>query len=152
MKTINLRDFYPWYTQDEFIEVTDLVADTIAEMERDDHAYYERRRYNRAFYSLNVGDGIEGSAVHAPSPQDIYEAGLERKRLYAALAALPKKRRMRVYQHYILGVSKVKIARFEGTDESTVREGIERGIRKLQGIIIFSRKGPPIFAVFSAGY
>ena len=26
MKTINLRDFYYWYIQDEFIEVTDEVA------------------------------------------------------------------------------------------------------------------------------
>ena len=26
MTTINLKDFYPWYTQDEYIEVTDEVA------------------------------------------------------------------------------------------------------------------------------
>ncbi len=29
MVTINLRDFYPWYTHDEFVEVLDEVADEL---------------------------------------------------------------------------------------------------------------------------
>ncbi len=29
MTIINLRDFYYWYTQDEYIEVTDDVAETL---------------------------------------------------------------------------------------------------------------------------
>ena len=57
MRIINLRDFYPWYTQDEFIEVTDLVADTIDEMERDDHAYYECRRvYQHYILGMSITD------------------------------------------------------------------------------------------------
>ena len=27
MTTINLKDFYPWYTHDEYIEVSEEVAD-----------------------------------------------------------------------------------------------------------------------------
>ena len=29
MTTINLRDFYPWYIQDEIIEVSDEVAEAL---------------------------------------------------------------------------------------------------------------------------
>jgi len=131
MKIINLRDFYPWYTHDEFIEVTDLVADTIDKMEREEHAYYERRRYHRAFYSLNFGDGIEGSAIHAPTPEAVYEAELERLMLYATLAALPAKQRKRVFQHYILGMGKAEIAHHESVSEKNIRQAIVSGLQNL---------------------
>ena len=29
MTTINLKDFYPWYTHDEYIEVSEEVADEL---------------------------------------------------------------------------------------------------------------------------
>lgn len=29
MTTINLKDFYPWYTQDEYTEVSDEVAEEL---------------------------------------------------------------------------------------------------------------------------
>lgn len=31
MTIINLRDFYPWYTEDQSIEVTDEVAEALRE-------------------------------------------------------------------------------------------------------------------------
>ena len=47
MKTINLQDYYPVYTSDTFLQVTDEVTDALAQFKRDDHAYYERRRVQR---------------------------------------------------------------------------------------------------------
>ena len=132
MKTVNLRDFYPWYTQDELIEVSDEVAESMAGAERAEHAYYERRRYNKAFYSINLGDGIEHEAIYAsPSPEDILGDGLMREQLYAALNALPEKQRKRIFKHYILGISKAEIAKAEGISEKNVRQAIERGLLSL---------------------
>lgn len=63
MKTINLRDHYPFYHNDLFIEVSDEVADALQEAERQERNYLRRVVYNKAFYSLDTGDGIEQTAL-----------------------------------------------------------------------------------------
>ena len=42
MTIINLRDFYYWYTQDEYMEVTDDVAEALRASVRYEAAYTER--------------------------------------------------------------------------------------------------------------
>ena len=52
MTTINLKDFYAWYTHDEYIEVSDEVA---AELKADklyEAAHQRRTTRNKAQYSL----------------------------------------------------------------------------------------------------
>ena len=134
MARINLRDYYPsLYITDQFIEVSEEVAEALAEAKRENHAYYERRRYHRAFYSLNAGDGIEREALyHAPSPEEIIMKKLTLKQLNAALTALPELQHRRVKAHYIDGISKYEIARAGGVDESTVRESTRRGLRNMK--------------------
>ena len=39
MKIINLRDYYPFYTQDTLLEVSDEVAEALAEAERLERNY-----------------------------------------------------------------------------------------------------------------
>ena len=56
MMTINLKDFYPWYTHDEYIEVSDEVAEELHTSRRREAAHAERVRYNKAFYSLDCDD------------------------------------------------------------------------------------------------
>ena len=69
MKTINLRDYYPFYHNDLFIEVSDEVAAALQEAERQERNYLRRVVYNKAFYSLDAGDGIEQTALfQAMSP------------------------------------------------------------------------------------
>ena len=43
MTTINLKDFYYWYTQDQFIEVSEEVAEELRASRRREAAYAERR-------------------------------------------------------------------------------------------------------------
>ena len=52
MTTINLKDFYAWYTHDEYIEVSDEVA---AELKADKlyEAAYQRRTTRVVFYSVS---------------------------------------------------------------------------------------------------
>lgn len=92
MKTINLRDYYPFYHNDLFIEVSDEVASALQEAERQERNYLRRVVYNKAFYSLDAGDGIEQTALfQAMSPCEIYKRKMTMEQLYAALDALPDK-------------------------------------------------------------
>ena len=59
MTTINLKDFYAWYTHDEYIEVSDEVA---AELKADklyEAAHQRRTTRNKAQYSLDCDDAAE---------------------------------------------------------------------------------------------
>ena len=82
MTTINLKDFYAWYTHDEYIEVSDEVA---AELKADklyEAAHQRRTTRNKAQYSLDCDDGIEYSAcLHEPTPQEL----LDRMELFLSL-------------------------------------------------------------------
>ena len=74
MTIINLRDFYPWYINDEYIEVSD---ETAAELRADklyEAAYQRRIKRNKSQYSLNCDDGIEYLAcLSEPTPQELLE-------------------------------------------------------------------------------
>ena len=84
MTTINLKDFYAWYTHDEYIEVSDEVA---AELKADklyEAAHQRRTTRNKAQYSLDCDDGIEYSAcLHEPTPQEL----LDRMELFPQFSA-----------------------------------------------------------------
>ncbi len=74
MTTINLKDFYYWYTQDQFIEVSDEVAEVFVADARHEMAYQRRLSRHKAQYSLDCDDGIEYSAcLHEPTPQELLE-------------------------------------------------------------------------------
>ena len=62
MTTINLKDFYPWYTHDEYIEVSEEVAEELRASRLYEAAYQRRVIRNKAQYSLDCEDGIEYSA------------------------------------------------------------------------------------------
>ena len=49
MTTINLRELYPWYTEDTFIEVSDEVAAFLEEDKRLQINYAQYIRDNKAF-------------------------------------------------------------------------------------------------------
>ena len=69
MTTINLKDFYAWYTHDEYIEVSDEVA---AELKADklyEAAHQRRTTRNKAQYSLDWSEWRDSnSRPHGPEP------------------------------------------------------------------------------------
>lgn len=133
MKKINLRDYYPFYKSDFFIEVADEIAELFKQFERKEHAEFERRRVHRAYYSLDAGDGIERDVILLVlSPQEIYERKLSYQELYAAINSLPEKQAKRIYAHFFLDMSKAQIARIEGVDPSSVKDSIERGLKRME--------------------
>ena len=136
MTMLNLRDVYPFYHSDLFVEVSQDIAEAMTTAVRhESNARRQMYRY-RAQYSLDRGDGIEHSSLHfASSPAELYEEKEEIEALYAALAALPEKQGRRVYAHYILGVSKAELAQAEGVAESAVRDSISRGLKLLRELL-----------------
>ena len=133
MTTINLKDYYPWYLTNEYIEVTDEVAEALMASKRAEAAHAERVRYNRAYYSLDCDDGIEYSACqHEPSPQELLDRKEMFFRLWNALNSLPELQGRRVDAHLILGKSYREIAREEGVDKSAVRCSVESGIKRMK--------------------
>ena len=133
MTTINLKDFYYWYTQDQFIEVSDEVAEVFVADARHEMAYQRRLSRHKAQYSLDCDDGIEYSACqHEPSPQELLDRKEMFFRLWNALNSLPELQGRRVDAHLILGKSYREIAREEGVDKSAVRCSVLCGIKRMK--------------------
>ena len=133
MTTINLKDYYPWYLTNEYIEVTDEVAEALMASKRAEAAHAERVRYNRAYYSLDCDDGIEYSAcLHEPTPQELLERMELFIRLWNALNSLPEIQGRRIDAHIILGKSIREIAEAEGVHEESVRQSIKRGLERMK--------------------
>ena len=136
MKIINLRDIYPHYTQDCFVEVTDEVADLFSEFDRKEAAYRLRTYRHKAYFSLDYDVNVERDAlVVVLTPAEILEQKEENARLYQAIASLPEKQRNRITSHFLLGMSISEIAKSEGSGASSVHEGIQRGLRRLKKIL-----------------
>lgn len=133
MKRINLREHYPFYNNDFYLEITDKLAELFVLLSRIEHAEYERRRANKAFYSLDANDGIEKDILLLVlSPEDLYEKKLSRQELFAAVNSLPEKQAKRIYAYFFLGMSKAEIARLEGVNKSTVTRSIEQALKSME--------------------
>ena len=61
MQTINLKQYYPFCTDDIFVEVSDEIVETFL-LDKRAEAARERKMYRyKAFYSLDCDDGIENA-------------------------------------------------------------------------------------------
>lgn len=133
MTIINLREFYPWYMEDQLIEVTDEVAEALKEGKLYEAAYRRRIIRNRAQYSLDCNDGIEYSVCqHEPSPQDLVERMDRFCALCNVLNSLPETQGRRVDAHIILGKSYREIAADEAVNWSSVRESVRAGLAAMR--------------------
>lgn len=130
MKKINLRDYYPYYTQDMIVEVPDEVALLLREYMLLEEAYRIRTYRYKAFYSLDRDEGIEREILQKPlNPAEIWEQRQMTELIYKGLSKLPVKQRQRIYAHFFLGMSKADIAKTEGTHKSRITRSIEAGLR-----------------------
>lgn len=133
MTTINLRDYYPWYTQDEYIEVSDEVAAELRSDKLYEAAHQRKVIRNRAQYSLDLDDGIECSAcLSEPTPQQL----LERKETFIALChalnSLSEVQGRRVEACVIIGKSYREVALEEAVSKTSVQESVERGLENMR--------------------
>ena len=133
MTTINLKDFYAWYTQDEYIEVSDEVAAELRADKLYELAHQRRIVRNKAQFSLDCDDGIEYSAcLSEPTPQELVERMERFCALWNALNTLPEIQGRRVDACIILGKSYREVAQAEGVNESSVRESVKSGLENMK--------------------
>ena len=136
MITINLKDYYFWYTADEYIEVSDEVAAELRADKLYEAAYQRRVIRNKAQYSLDCDDGIEYSAcLSEPTPQELLERMERFYYLWNALNMLPETQGRRVDAHVILGKSYREIALEEHVDKSAVRKSVEAGLQNMRNFL-----------------
>lgn len=133
MTIINLRDFYPWYIEDQLIEVPDAVAEELRASRKAEAAHQRQTARHKAQYSLDCDDGIEYSVcLGDPTPQEL----LERKELFIhlwnALNTLPELQGRRVDACIICGMSYRAVARAEGVDKAAVRLAVKRGLENMK--------------------
>ena len=135
MVIINLRNFYPWYIEDQFIEVPDEVAEALRSDKLYEAAHRRRVTRNKAQYSLDCDDGIEYSAcLSEPTPQELLERKETFCRLCRALNSLPEVQGRRIDACIILEKSVKEVAEVEGVCEDTVRQSIKRGLERMRKI------------------
>ena len=141
MQTINLKQYYPFFTEDTFVEVSDEIVEAFL-LDKRAEAARERKMYRyKAFYSLDCDDGIENAAIGwaQPSPEDCLmekEAQAEYaellRRLYEAISSLTPTQARRVHARYILGMKVKDIAEMEGVNPARVSRCIHGGLRRLR--------------------
>ena len=136
MTMINLREYYPdSYTTDCFIAVPDEIAETLRRFKLEDEAYRIRTYRNKAYFSLDYGENIEREAVFlVMTPADIWEQKEINRRLYEAMSKLTPQQKRRIYARFFLHMNNAEIARVEGCDVTSVRDSINRGLRRLKKI------------------
>lgn len=133
MVTINLRDYYPFYQHDEFVEVSDTLAIQFLQWERDENNLHRKKRRYHATYSLDYVEGFEQNILPLSDfLHEQYEKKLTQDQLRAVLLRLPNIQAKRIYAHYILGLSKAEIARIEGVSDVAVWKSIAKGLKRLE--------------------
>ena len=133
MTTINLRDYYPWYIEDQYIEVSDEVAAELRADKLYEAAYQRRIVRNKAQYSLDCDDGIEYSAcLSEPTPQELLERMERFCALWNALNTLPEIQGRRVDACIIEGKSYREVAEAEGVHKSSVQESVRSGLENMR--------------------
>ena len=133
MTFINLRDFYPWYIEDQIVQVSNEVYEELVAGCRSEMAYQRRALRHKAQYSLDADDGLEYAVCIAdPSPQELLERKELFYQLWNALNSLPEIQGRRVDAHFILGMTYREIAQAEGVDKSSVRESVLSGLKSMK--------------------
>lgn len=136
MAKINMRDHYPFYQRDEYVEVSEELATEMSQWERAEKAYARKQRWHHAHYSLDFTNDMERHILFvSDSPDAHFEKKVCLEQLHAALAALPDKQANRIYAHYFLGLNKAEIARSEKVGKATVCASISRGLKKVEKIL-----------------
>lgn len=142
MQTINLKKYYyPLFTKDTFVEVSDEVAEALLLMHREENNRIRKMYYHKAYFSLDREDGIENDALcgFEKSPEEILMEQEEERfflltleRLEEALSYLTPTQARRIRARYLSGMAIQEIVASEGVSVSVVSESIRSGLKKLR--------------------
>ena len=132
MKRINLKNYYPYYTEDSIIEVTDEIESFLRGCNAKEKAYKERIRYHKAYFSLEWNSGVDQNIRSSMSAEADFERKLTREELHRVMNKLSNIQMRRIYAYYFLGMSQSEIAKAEGTKTPAISKSIDRGLKKMK--------------------
>ena len=133
MITINLKDFYPWYGSDEYIEVPEEVALELLADKHYEAAHRRRIKRNKVFSFSDYGENdTESTNKSAPDPQEIVETLEFIRQIKDELASLPELQSRRIRAHIILEMTLSETADSENVSIVAVHNAIQRGLEKIR--------------------
>ncbi|WP_295753212.1 RNA polymerase subunit sigma-24 [uncultured Oscillibacter sp.] len=140
MKIINLRFNYPHCQQDKLVKVSEEVFDVLCQSVREMRNHERRKRYHRAYYSLDAYAWTENYALeHSPSPEQFVMLAEERAECNQLAAALREAltyatptQAHRIRAYYLGGLTQQQIADRERVHNSNVCLSIRRGLCNLR--------------------
>lgn len=134
MKTINLREYYPHCTTDDFVEVSDEVYETLLQSVRAERNQQRgARRHGTYYYSLEACEWLEREyLLDFETPETILLQQAAKARLYKALASLKPIQARRIYQRFLLGKTCIEIAQEEGVSRKAVYCSLNSGMKRLR--------------------
>ena len=137
MGIINLKDFYSWYTHDEYLEVSDEIAAELVADKRYHKAHDRRMKRNKS-YSFDLEGDMEKAALscNSDNPEEIFAMMDKHCRLCQALNSLPEVQGRRIEAHYLLGKSQAEIAKDEGVTKGSVSISITRGLAAMKNFYV----------------
>ena len=140
---INLRHFYSWIAEDIFMKVADEIKAELYAGKRYDKTQ-ERHMYRyKAYYSLDVDNGIETAIIihSSDDPADLIGKTENYCNLCQALNSLPEVQGRRIEAHYLLGKSQAEIARAEGVTKGAVSLSITKGLEAMKNYLKYFDEG-----------
>ena len=130
MKQVNLRELYPdAYDDDEYVDVSDEVYETLCEFERKEAAIARHKRRHEILCEVPVKYSNAASGVPLDEQIILREQNRE---LNAAIDSLSAKQAARFHLHFGLGMSIREIAEQENVRESAVYNCLRRSIKNLR--------------------
>lgn len=133
MITINLKDYYPWYGQDEYIEIPEEVALELLADKHYEAAHRKSIKRNKVLSFSEYGEkDAESKNQSAPDPQEITEAIEQIRLLLDGLEALSDVQFRRIRAHVILEMTLSETAATEQATVSAVHKSIQRGLEKIR--------------------
>ncbi len=137
MTFINLRDFFPWYTEDQIVQVSNEVYEELLADRRYEVAYQRRKLRYKAQYSLDAEDGIENHILHMePSPEDLELREELFYELWNALNSLPELQGKRVEACVLNSMSYRERGRREQVNASSISEAVKKGLATMRKYLL----------------
>ena len=133
MVTINLKDFYPWYGSDEYIDIPEEVALELLADKRYEAAYTKKMKRRKVMSFSDYGDKTrEWRNQTVPDPQRIAEIRDLLEQILEMLDSLSDIQARRIRAHIILDMTLAETAELEKVSTSAVHNSVQKGLNTIR--------------------
>jgi len=133
MKKLKMKEEYDWYSENDYMEISDELAEFFDTERKREEAYDRKRRRYKATNSLDADNGIEKAVLHKPkTPEEIFIENEDKEARYVAMMKLPEIQRRRYYMYFYQKLKMKRIAEIEGVTEAAVSLTISKAEKNIK--------------------